>query len=78
MKNTPNIPRLQNLSVNAYSSYWQSWAYCAEERKSASFFFVAPQHKLRLSKAQLRSLRLKILDATFNHNFYDWIWYGET
>jgi hypothetical protein len=48
--------------------------------KSASpqAFFVAPQRKLRFSKAQLPSLRFKILDATFNHNFYDWIWYGET
>jgi hypothetical protein len=34
--------------------------------KSASFFFVAPQRKLRFSKAQLRSLRLK----TFKRNFY--------
>ncbi len=38
----------------------------AEERKSASFFFVAPQRKLRSSKAQLR---LNILNATFNRNF---------
>jgi hypothetical protein len=47
----------------------QSWAYCAEERKSASFFFVAPQRKLRFSKAQLRSLRFKILDATLIATF---------
>jgi hypothetical protein len=47
--------------------------------KSASpqAFVVAPQRKLRSSKAQLRSLRFKILGATFNLNFYDWIWYGE-
>jgi hypothetical protein len=55
--------------------YCQSWAYCAEERK---LFFVAPQRKLTFSKAKLLSLRFKILDATFNRKFYDWIWYGET
>jgi hypothetical protein len=56
----------------------QSWAFCAEERKSTSpqAFFPAPQHKLRSSETQLRSLRFKILAATFNHNFYDWTWYG--
>ncbi len=34
--------------------------------KSASpqVFFVAPERKLRFSKAQLRSLRFKLLDAT--------------
>jgi hypothetical protein len=42
------------------------------------FFFVAPQRKLRLSKAQLRSLCFKLLDATFNPNFYDRIWYGKS
>jgi hypothetical protein len=47
----------------------QSWTYCAEERKSASFFFVAPQRKLRFSKAQLRSMRFKILDATLIATF---------
>jgi hypothetical protein len=41
-------------------------------------FFVAPQRKFRFSKVQLRSLSFKILDATFNRNFYEWIWYGET
>ncbi len=44
--------------------HYQSWAYCAEERKSASFFF-APQCKLRFSKAQ----SLKILDATLIATF---------
>jgi hypothetical protein len=44
--------------------YGLSWAYCAEEPKSASFFYVAPQRKLRFLKAQLRSLRFKILDTT--------------
>jgi hypothetical protein len=41
--------------------------------KSASpqVFFVAPQRKLRFSKVQLRSLCFKLLDATFNSNFYD-------
>jgi hypothetical protein len=33
-------------------------------------FFLAPQRKLRSSKAQLRSLRFKILGATLNRNFY--------
>jgi hypothetical protein len=39
--------------------------------KSASpeDFFVAPQRKLRFSKAQLRSLRFKVLDATFMTGF---------
>jgi hypothetical protein len=51
--------------------------------KSASpqvrkLFFVVPQRKLRSSQAQLRSLRFKILGATFKRNFYDWIWYGKT
>jgi hypothetical protein len=48
--------------------------------KSASpqaFFFVAPQCKLRFFKAQLCSLRFKILDVTFIRNFYDWIRYVE-
>jgi hypothetical protein len=50
-------------------------------RKCASlqdrkFIFVALQRKLRSSKAQLRSLRLKLLEATFNRNFYDCNWYG--
>jgi hypothetical protein len=43
------------------------------------FFVVAPQRKLSFSKPQMRSLhslRFKLLDATFNRNFYDWIWYG--
>jgi hypothetical protein len=48
--------------------------------KSASpqvrkLFFVVPQHKLRFSKEQLRSLRFKLIDATFNRKFYEWIWY---
>jgi hypothetical protein len=54
----------------------QSWACCTEERKSASIFFVAPQRKIGCSQAQLRSLRFKLLDATLNHNFYNWSWYG--
>jgi hypothetical protein len=40
--------------------------------KSASpqvFFFDLQQCKLRFSEAQLRSLRFKLLDATFNCNF---------
>jgi hypothetical protein len=43
------------------------------------FFFAAPQRKLRFSKAQVHSLRFtgKLLDATFNRNFYKWIWYGK-
>ncbi len=41
------------------------------------FFVVAPQRKLRFSKAQLHSLRLKLLDTTFNCNFYEW-WYGKS
>jgi hypothetical protein len=41
-------------------------------------FFVAPQRKHRFSKAQLRSLRFTIFRRNFNHNFYDWLWYGET
>jgi hypothetical protein len=32
--------------------------------QARKFFVVVPQRKLRLSKAQLRSLRFKILDAT--------------
>ncbi len=48
--------------------------------KSASpqvrkFIFVAQQCKLRFSKVQLRSLRFKLLDATLNCNFYDYIRY---
>jgi hypothetical protein len=41
---------LQNIERGI--AYTQSWACCAEERKSASpqVFFVAPQRKLRLSK----------------------------
>jgi hypothetical protein len=57
------------------ASVQQSWTCCAEERKSA-IFFVAPQRKLRFSKAQLRFLHFKLFDATFIHNFYHWIWYG--
>jgi hypothetical protein len=49
------------------------WACCAEGRK---FIFVAPQRKLGFLKAQLQSLRSELLDATFNRNFYDCIWYG--
>jgi hypothetical protein len=33
------------------------------------FFLVSPQRKLRFSKAQLRSLRCKILGATLNATF---------
>jgi hypothetical protein len=46
--------------------------------KSASpqVFFFAPQRKLRFSKAQLGSMRLKLLDATFHCNFYECIWYA--
>jgi hypothetical protein len=43
----------------------QSWAYCAEERKSAS-----PQAFFTCAATQLRSLSFKILGATFNRNFY--------
>jgi hypothetical protein len=55
----------------------QRWACCAEECKSASphVIFVALQRKLRFSKAQLRSLSFKLLDTTFNRNFYDFIRY---
>jgi hypothetical protein len=56
----------------------QCWACCAEERKSTSpqvckLFFDAPQLKRRFSKAQLQSLRFKLLDelliATFIYGF---------
>jgi hypothetical protein len=50
----------------------------AEERKPASFFLLRRNAIIRFSKALLRSLRLKLLDSIFNHNFYDWIRYGET
>jgi hypothetical protein len=42
-----------------------------EERK---FILVAPQCKLRFSKAQLRSLRFKIFDATFMTSFGTKLW----
>jgi hypothetical protein len=44
-----------------HGSNRQHGACCTEERK---FFFVAPQRKLSFSKAQLRSLRFKLLDTT--------------
>jgi hypothetical protein len=49
----------------------QSWACCTEERKSQDhkFFVVVLQRKLRFSKAQLHSLRFKLLDATFITGF---------
>jgi hypothetical protein len=58
---------------------WKSWAGCAEKRTSHvhKFFFVAPQRKLWLSKAQLRSLLFILKDATLNSYFFEWIWYGE-
>jgi hypothetical protein len=56
--------------------YMQSWAHCVKSARH-KLFFVAPQCKPRSSKAQLPSLRFNILDATFNSNFYNWIWYGE-
>jgi hypothetical protein len=71
-------PLFPHLAAKDTLNTYLSWAYCAEERKSASFFLVAPQRKLMFSKAQLRSLRFKLLDATFNRDFYEWIWYGKT
>jgi hypothetical protein len=59
----------RNPSHQGYHGRHRSWTYCAEERKSASFFLL--QRKLRSSKAQLRSLRFKILGVTFYRNFYD-------
>jgi hypothetical protein len=56
-------------------SYSQSWAYCAEERKSASFYLLRRNANLGFQKRNC-SLRFKILDAIFNRNFYDLIWYG--
>ncbi len=47
----------------------QSWAYCAEVRKSASFFLLRRSANLGFLTAPLRSLRFEILDATFNRNF---------
>jgi hypothetical protein len=44
------------------------WACCAQVSK---FIFVAPQRKLRFSKAQMCSLRFKLLYAIFNYNFYE-------
>jgi hypothetical protein len=43
----------------------------AQGRMSTSFFFLRSN-----AKVQLRSLYFKILAATFNRNFYEWIWYG--
>jgi hypothetical protein len=40
------------------------------------FIFVALQRKLRSSKPQMRSLCLKLLEATFIRNFYDCNWYA--
>ncbi len=53
-----NLPKqvLQGILAELGILRWR-----AQVRK---LFFVAPQRKLRFSKAQLRSLRLKILDAT--------------
>ncbi len=62
------IPELMKVRVG----------HVALKSASPQVFLVAPQRKLRFSKAQLRSLRFKLLDVTFNRNFYDWIWYGET
>ncbi len=52
--------------------------HIAMKSASPQAFFLAPQRKLRSLKAQLRSLRFKILDATFNRNFYHRICYGDT
>jgi hypothetical protein len=48
----------------------QRSACCVEERKFASLFLLRRNANLG-SKAQVRSLRFKILDAIFNRNFYD-------
>jgi hypothetical protein len=66
------------VQIQLLLTSYQSWANCAEERKSARFFLLAPQRKFRPTKAQLHSLRFKILAATFNHNFYDWTWDGQS
>ncbi len=58
----------------------QSWAYCAEERKSASFFLLHRNAILDFLKAQLRSMRFKILEAIltafFMTGFGLVIWYS--
>jgi hypothetical protein len=43
--------------------------HIAPKSANPQAFFVAPQRKLRFSKAQLRSLRFKILDATLVATF---------
>jgi hypothetical protein len=62
------LPKQIRAGLNSATSS-QRWACCAEERKSRKFIYVAPQRKLWPSKAQLRSLCLKHLDAPFNRNF---------
>jgi hypothetical protein len=49
--------------------------HIALKSESPQAFFSCAATQL---KAQLRSLRFKILDATFNRNFYHRIWYSET
>jgi hypothetical protein len=61
---SPPPPRVKHVALKSASP---------QVRK---FVFVAPQHKVRFSKAQLGSLHFKLLDATPNHNFYGWIWYS--
>jgi hypothetical protein len=42
-----------------YGTYCQSWAYCAEERKSASFFFLRRNTNLGLQKRNCALCALK-------------------
>jgi hypothetical protein len=66
------------LPLNAFLRIYCAVIQRVERLQARKLFFVAPQRKLRFSKAQLRSLSFQILGATFNRIFYDWIWYGET
>jgi hypothetical protein len=66
------------LPLNAFLRIYCAVIQRVERLQVRKLFFVAPQRKLRFSKAHLRSLRFQILDATFNRNFYDWIWNRET
>ncbi len=62
MRTIKNSQKMSNTNPKVGMSRWR-----AQVRK---FIFVAPQRKLWFSKAQLRSLRFKLLDETFNRNFF--------
>jgi hypothetical protein len=66
----------QTIQIRSYctSSDRQSWACCAEERKSGSFFLLLRRN----ANLDFQKRNCDLCTLNFSTQIYDWIWYDGT